>query len=203
MACPQVLNFSTLSIIILLSMMLSACSQNTLLKSAVHTAPSATAYQKDAMGMARAYRLGPGDKLDVIVEGIKDHSGKFDVNGAGYVSMPFIGNIKAAGLTLPEFKLSLTKALIKYVRNPRVRVSILNYRPFYIQGEIRKGGQYAYHEGLDLRRAIAIAGGYTYRAVRTYVYILRANDTKERKVSLNKPVIIQPGDNIRVPERFF
>lgn len=203
MARPHGLKISSFSLILLISIILCACSKNTLLKSAVHSNPPENAYQKDAMGMARAYRLGPGDRLDVIVEGIKDHSGKFDVNGSGYISMPVIGNIKAAGLTLPEFKRSLINALMKYVRNPRVRVSVLNFRPFYIQGEIRKGGQYAYQEGLDVRRAIAIAGGYTYRAVRSYIYIQRANDTKERKVSLKRPVIIQPGDNIRVPERFF
>lgn len=191
------------SLFISMSALLGACSNKTLLQPASHATTSLSTPKITVPAMTGDYRLAAGDKLDVVVEGVKDHSGKFDINGAGYASMPFIGNIKAAGFTLPEFRQKLTQALSKYVRKPSVRVRVLNYRPFYIQGEVRKGGQYAYREGLDIRRAVAIAGGYTYRAVKSYVFIQRAGDTKERKISLNKPLMIQPGDNIRVPERFF
>ena len=152
---------------------------------------------------ANVYRLGPGDKLNVVVDGVKDHSGEFDVSGNGQVSVPFVGQVKAAGHTLKEFEEQLKTKLKEYIRNPQVRVSVLNYRPFYIQGEIKKGGQYDYMDGLDVRRAVAIAGGYTYRAIRGYVYIQRANDIKEKKYDLSHSVYVQPGDNIRIPERIF
>ncbi|MGH1352218.1 MAG: polysaccharide biosynthesis/export family protein [Methyloligellaceae bacterium] len=189
----------------LLSLMLHGCSGGSgLTVSGVSDTGSVQPVkQVAAVVKDKAYRLGTGDKLQVTVEGVKDHSGEFDINGNGSVSMPFVGNIKAAGLTVNEFSGEVTQALKKYVRNPQVRVSVLNYRPFYIQGEVKQGGQYNYSNGLDVRRAVAIAGGYTYRAVKGHVFIQRANESQERKYSLTQPVLIQPGDNIRIPERFF
>ena len=150
-----------------------------------------------------AYQLGAGDKLQLTVDGVKDHSGEFEIAGDGSVSLPFVGKVTAAGLTLDQFSEQVSIKLKDYIRNPQVRVSVLNYRPFYIQGEIKNGGQYDYSDGLDIKRAVAIAGGYTYRAIKGYVYIQRANANKEIKYSLNKRVYVRPGDNIRIPERFF
>ena len=79
----------------------------------------------------------------------------------------------------------------------------MNYRPYYIQGEIKAGGEYPYSNGLVVRNAVAKAGGYTYRGVTSYVYIRHANETAERKYSLDTPVPVLPGDNIRIPERVF
>ncbi len=186
--------YTIISLILLLAG-LAACTGGPAINIA-NISPTGTLQGKE-------YRLGAGDKLLVTVEGVKDHSGKFDINGNGNVSMPFVGNVKAAGLTLKEFSASVTSSLKKYVRNPQVRVSVLNYRPFYIQGEVKQGGQYDYSDGLDVRRAVAIAGGYTYRAKKGHVFIQRANETKEKKYSLSRPVLVRPGDNIRIPERFF
>ncbi len=190
---------------ILLLIMLSACSGGPDIDVASVSSVGATntGGSTTEIVQERAYRLGTGDKLQVTVEGVKDHSGQFDINGNGSVSMPFVGNIKAAGLTVNEFSNLVTQSLKKFVRNPQVRVSVLNYRPFYIQGEVKQGGQYDYSNGLDVRRAVAIAGGYTYRAVKGHVYIQRANESQERKYSLSQPVLVKPGDNIRIPERFF
>jgi polysaccharide export outer membrane protein len=79
----------------------------------------------------------------------------------------------------------------------------LNYRPFYIQGEVKNAGEYTYSNGLLVRDAIAKAGGYTYRASTNYVYIRHAAEHEEKRYALDTPVYVIPGDNIRIDERFF
>lgn len=150
-----------------------------------------------------SYRLGSGDKVKLSVYGEEDLSGEFVVGGSGAVSLPLVGQVQAGGLTVPEFEKRLVKQLMKYVRNPKVSAEVLNYRPFYIQGEIKSGGEYPYSNGLVVRDAVAKAGGYTYRAVTGYVLIRHANETAERQYSLDTPVRVLPGDNIRVTERIF
>jgi protein involved in polysaccharide export with SLBB domain len=149
------------------------------------------------------YRLGSGDKIKLMVYGEDDISGDFEISGTGGLSLPLVGQIQAGGLTVAEFELSLTQALKTYVRSPRVSVQILNYRPFYIQGEVKNGGEYPYSNGLLVRDAVAKAGGYTYRAASDHLYIRHANEHAEQRYSLDGTVHVQPGDNIRVPERFF
>jgi polysaccharide export outer membrane protein len=152
---------------------------------------------------AAEYRLGSGDKLKLQVYGEDDLSGEFDISGVGALSLPLLGQTQVEGLTVPELEALLTERLRTYVRSPRVAVQVLNYRPFYIQGEVIKGGEYPYSNGLLVRDAVAKAGGYTYRASTDYVYIRHARETAERKYSLDDTVHVLPGDNIRVPERFF
>jgi polysaccharide export outer membrane protein len=150
-----------------------------------------------------AYRLGSGDKIKLNVYNEEDLSGEFDVGGDGSLSLPLVGQIQVGGLTLPEFEQKLTEKLKAYVRVPKVSAQVLNYRPFYIQGEVKNGGEYPFSNGLLIRDAVAKAGGYTYRAVTGHVFVRHANDTSERRYSLSTPVRVVPGDNIRVPERIF
>lgn len=149
------------------------------------------------------YQLGSGDKLKLTVYGEEDLSGEFVVDGNGAVSLPLVGQLQVGGHTIPEFEAKLGESLKKFVRNPQVNAQVLNYRPFYIQGEIKSGGEYPYSNGLVVRDAVAKAGGYTYRAVTGYVYIRHANESEERQYSLDTAVPVLPGDNIRVPERIF
>ncbi len=149
------------------------------------------------------YRLGSGDKLRVIVFGEQDLSGEFDVTGSGKVSLPLIGAVQAAGLTLDEFQSEIGDKLKQgYLTNPKVSAEVLNYRPFYIIGEVGKPGEYPYTNGMNVLNAVAVAGGYTYRANQTQVYITRdGKDESQYAASQSVPVL--PGDIVRVPERFF
>lgn len=79
---------------------------------------------------------------------------------------------------------------------------MLNYRPIYVHGEVKNGGEFAYKNGLKIRDAIALAGGFTYRANERFVSIVREGEG-EADVPLTSNVVVLPGDNIRVPERFF
>lgn len=150
------------------------------------------------------YHLGTGDKLRVTVYGEDDLSGEFLVDGAGQIQLPLVGQVKAAGLTIHEFVDEVTTALKNgYLRNPRVSVEVLNYRPFYIMGEVNKPGEYPYENGLSALGAVALAGGYTYRANDSYIYVRRSDSKDEVRMPADAATRIYPGDIIRVPERIF
>jgi protein involved in polysaccharide export with SLBB domain len=151
------------------------------------------------------YRLSPGDKLKVTVFNEADLTGEFQVNERGNVAFPLAGEIKASGSTPDEFRERLTQRLRgKFVKNPRVSIEMVNYRPFNVLGEVRNAGQYPYRPGLSVQDAVAMAGGFTYRANNRTVYIRRADAAGEITVNTDgEKVPILPGDNLRVPERYF
>ncbi|ABS63518.1 polysaccharide export protein [Parvibaculum lavamentivorans DS-1] len=149
------------------------------------------------------YKLGSGDRLRVIVFGEPDLSGEFDVSGSGRAALPLIGQVQAEGLTLSTFEDAVEQKLQEgYLTSPRVSVEVLNYRPFYIYGEVGEPGQYPYTSGLTVLNAVAVAGGYTYRANQSRVYITRGTGD-EVEYPASQAVKVLPGDVVRVPERFF
>ncbi len=150
------------------------------------------------------YRLGSGDKVRVTVYGEPDLSGEFFVTGSGLVSLPLVGEVKAAGLKVGEFQEAVQRALSDgYLKEPRVSAEVLGFRPFYILGEVTKPGTYPYTSGLTVLNAVATAGGYTYRADKKQVFIKRDGATTEVKTVLSPSTTVAPGDTIRIGERFF
>lgn len=119
--------------------------------------------------------------------------------------MPLIGKVSAQDKTLSEVEEAVVARLRNgYLRDPKVSLEVLNYRPFFIQGEIKEPGEYPYKTGLTLQDAVAIAGGYSYRANDKAVFIRKVGTDREVSVALTGTrVHIQPGDSIRIPERFF
>ena len=153
---------------------------------------------------ARIYRLGTGDRLKVTVFGEPELSGQFEIGAQGSLSMPLIGDIAARGHTTKELKDTIRKLLSDgYIKDPKVTVEVLNYRSFFVHGEVRNSGEFKFKNGLTLRDAIAMAGGYTYRADKSYIYLTRENAMRESVVNLPVRVQVLPGDNLRIPERFF
>ena len=149
------------------------------------------------------YQLGTGDKIRVTVYGEDDLSGEFQVDGSGYVRLPLIGQVMAAGRTLHDFEKDVeTKLADGYLREPRVAVEVTGYRPFFILGEVNKPGEYPYVNGMNVVTAVALAGGYTYRADQSDVYIQR-NGQPEKEMTADETTRVMPGDVIRVTERFF
>lgn len=151
-----------------------------------------------------AYTLGSGDKIRVTVFGHEDLSGEFEVDGSGTVSLPLIRNVKAEGLTVRELEQTIAERLSPdFLRNPSVSVEVLNYRPFYIYGEVNKPGSYPYVSGMTVVNAVAMAGGFTYRARTGRVRIIRANDASRTPKDADRDTAVLPGDVIEVPERYF
>ena len=156
-----------------------------------------------AAGMVE-YKLGAGDLLRVVVFGHEGLSGEFQVKGSGHVSLPLIREVKAVDLTLRQLEQAITDALKPdFLLNPRVSVEILNYRPFYIIGEVKRPGSYPYVNEMTVVNAIALAGGYTYRARENNVLITRASDAEKKQEPADHRSLVLPGDVIEVPERFW
>ena len=153
---------------------------------------------------SRVYRLGPGDKIKISVFGEDNLSGTFEVGPQGAVGLPLAGEIRARGLTVPEFRDAVARKLAAdgILKHPKVTADVTNYRAIYVHGEVKTGGEFQYKSGLRLRDAIAMAGGYTYRADQSYV-LLGRDDQKETQVAMPGDAPVLPGDNIRIPERFF
>jgi polysaccharide export outer membrane protein len=157
-----------------------------------------------AVRVIPAYRLGADDKIRVITFGEDALSGEFLIGGSGKVSLPLVGEVAAAGMTIPEFQKEVETALKDgYLKDPHVSVEVLTYRPFYILGEVQKPGEYPYSNGLTVLNAVATANGFTYRANTRKVFIKRADSTKEEAYPLTSTTPVAPGDTIRVAERFF
>lgn len=172
--------------------------------------PAATAAMPIPMPIAGTgitdenYHLGTGDKLRINIYGEDDLSGEFLVDGSGQVQLPLVGQVKAAGLTIHEFVAEVVTALQNgYLKDPKVSVEVENYRPFYIMGEVNKPGEYPYENGLTVLGAVALAGGYTYRADDSEVYIRHTGDTKEETFPADSTTKIAPGDIVRIAERLF
>jgi polysaccharide export outer membrane protein len=149
------------------------------------------------------YRLGAGDQIRITVFNEPDLTGPFTVGSQGMIAYPLVGSIRAGGLTVTEFTTALQTALSTYVRSPSVAVEITNYRPFFILGEVQRPGTYPYSANLTVPNAVATAGGFTYRANRTRVFIRRANENVERSYPLTVATPVLPGDTVRIGERIF
>lgn len=147
-----------------------------------------------------AYVLGSGDKLRVTIFNEDDLSGEYQVNDQGAVSLPLVGQVQATGKTVLQFEKFITdKFADTYLVNPRVSVEVLNYRPFFILGEVKNPSSYPCSGGLTVLNAVALAGGFTPRAAKSSIKLRRAGLEKE----VGDDTLLQPGDVITVPERFF
>ena len=150
------------------------------------------------------YRIAPGDTLRVIVFGHEDLSGEFQVDQSGRISLPLIQVIDVSGATKAELESEISGRLSPdYLKNPRVSVEMIEYRPIYVMGEVRNPGSYPYSANMTVVNAIALAGGYTYRAAKKKILLIKANDPKQEKRRSKEQEELAPGDVIEVPERFF
>lgn len=162
--------------------------------------PGSAAYQPTE------YHLAAGDRLRITVFGEDTLSREYVVSSAGDLSFPLLGDVSVAGSTVAALQKTLAAQLADgYVNDPRVNVEVLNYRPFYILGEVGKAGEYPFSDGLTVLQAVALAGGFSYRADQRRIFIRRADGGREESydISPDKSVYVAPGDTIRVGERFF
>jgi protein involved in polysaccharide export with SLBB domain len=149
-------------------------------------------------------KLQPGDKIRIVVFGEDNLNGEYQVDQSGQISLPLAGTIKVQGLTQSELEQELAKKFkSQYLKSPKVTVTITTLRPYYMMGEVKNPGQFAYQSGLNVLTAMAIAGGPTYRASRNTVEIQRLGETSMHEYPVSASVPVLPGDVIKVPERYF
>ncbi|WP_218352168.1 polysaccharide biosynthesis/export family protein [Alteromonas lipotrueiana] len=150
------------------------------------------------------YRLGVGDEILIEVFGQSNLSMQSRLPDVGTINYPFLGELKLVGLTVSEVEKTIYQGLKgDYLVNPSVAVSIVEYRPFFIDGEVKDPGGYPYQPGLTVNKAAALAGGYTERAARSDVQIIREKNGRQTSLEVEVGQMIQPGDIITIPQRFF
>jgi polysaccharide export outer membrane protein len=148
--------------------------------------------------------LASGDKIEVKVFGQQELTGEYEIDETGAVPFPLIGQLKAVGLTPRQLERKVANELEGgYLRDPKVSVAVLSYKPIYVMGRVKNVGEYPYKAGLNVISSIALAGGYTRRASTGYVYLRRQGSAEEKEVQASTAVPVYPGDVIRVPERYF
>lgn len=154
------------------------------------------------------YLLGPGDVLSIHVYEEQDLSfTEMRIGDTGMINYPLLGEVAVTGTTTPELEQLLRERLVEgeFLIAPAVTVTIVEYRPFYINGEVTTPGSYPFQPGLTLRKAISIAGGFTERANRKRFTVhagSTAEDTTPNTVT-SLDTSIAPGAIITIDERFF
>jgi polysaccharide export outer membrane protein len=151
------------------------------------------------------YRLGAGEEVRIITFGEERLTGQFRVNDRGDIAIPLLGSISARGLTTTELEKSISNELTEknVLLNPSVSVEVISYRPVFILGEVSKPGQYSYQPGMTVLTAVAIAGGFTYRAETDYASILRNTNNRPIEGRVPRDTEVRPGDVIDIFERYF
>ena len=150
------------------------------------------------------YTLGAGDVIQINVFGQSDLNISTRLTNSGVINYPFLGDIKIIGLSISQTEQMIDEGLRgDYLVDPSVSVSVLEYRPFFIDGEINKPGGYPYQPGLSIIKAVALAGGFTERAAKNKVMITRDLNGKEVSIQATEKDLILPGDSITVQQRFF
>jgi len=156
-------------------------------------------------GSISNYRLGSGDVITIQVLGEDElKREKIRLSDAATISYPILGEIKLFGKTIAELERLIRDGLQgRYLLNPQVTVTINEYRNFFINGQVEKPGGYPFIPGLNVRKAVSLAGGFKERASRDKIFVIREDDPKNvsQKVTLDSD--IRPGDIITIEESFF
>lgn len=150
------------------------------------------------------YNIVAGDILDITIFGHDDLSGEFTVDANGDITMPLINVIPASGLSTRDLGHRITAALQPdYLRNPDVVVKLSSSRPIYVLGEVQNAGSYPYQSDMSVLSAIALAGGYTYRAARKKLLVVRGDDQDREETPVRENSSLRPGDTVIVRQRLF
>jgi protein involved in polysaccharide export with SLBB domain len=168
-----------------------------------------------ALSAPTGYILSANDQVAVEVFGEEDLRTNGRLNGEGNLSVPLLGSIHLAGMTLSQAATKLTDLYARdYLVNPKVNVMLLGYakRRFTMLGQINRPGSYEMPEGspegIDLLEAIAMAGGYTRIAAPEKVSVRRGNqmlhvNAKRQARGDHAAFTILPGDTVTVGESIF
>lgn len=166
--------------------------------------PEDSGRTKTGIDIGQSYRIEPQDRIRIVVYNEADLSAEHVVDDDGTVPLPLIGRIQLSGLTLRQATKHIeSKYRGDYLTSPVVSVDILNRSPVYVFGEVNRPGSYSFKDGMTLFNAIALSGGFTYRANAGSIEIKRDDRILTVRGDLSRDTAVQPGDIIRVDERFF
>ena len=167
----------------------------------------------------KEYRINPLDiiKINIFME--DDLQKVYRVSQSGYISYPFAGKVRVAGLTVSELEEKLTRLLSPdYFVNPQITVYVKEYhsRKIFILGAVNNPGSYSIppEKELSVVEAISLAGGFTKVAALNKTKIIRVENGREKNIEVkiteitkegdkSKDIKLQPNDIIIIPESFF
>ena len=150
------------------------------------------------------YVLGQGDVIGIQVFDEPDLTLQARVGSSGVINYSYLGDMQVAGRTPLELERVISKQLRDgYLVNPSVNVTVVEYRPFFINGEVRSPGSYPYQPGLTLDKAISLAGGATDRASTRKMYVIKAARGEDERQRVDMNYRVAPGDVISINEGFF
>ena len=154
---------------------------------------------------ASEYRLQPGDELLVTIQDVAQADRSYIIDSSGTISLPLLQEVKVAGLSVREVEDRIAEGFRarELLKNPIISVQPGALRPFYVIGEVNSPGEINYRQGMTVLSAISAAGGYTYRAQEGQVEVVRTVNGQEVRSKASEDTLIQPGDRIRVYERWF
>ena len=145
------------------------------------------------------YRIGPNDVIRIQVFGEEDLTVESKVSGEGKINYPLLGMIRVDGRTIEELQQELTRRLAAgYVRQPKVSVSIVRHRNFYVGGEVNTPGGYPYEEGLTVQKALSLAGGFSDKAGTREIKVTRVVGGRPQTIAVNLNTPVLPEDFIIV-----
>ena len=157
-----------------------------------------------AITYSNDYLLGPGDKIQIVVYGEDDLTTNVKIDKSGFISFPFLDDIQVINLSVKQLEKIIHKGLLgDYLISPQVNVSVAEYRPFFIHGQVKRPGGYPYLDDLTLDKAIAIAGGVSNRASKSDWIITRIVDGKSVTILANVMTEVHPDDIIKIEQSFF
>ncbi|MCM2678536.1 polysaccharide biosynthesis/export family protein [Echinimonas agarilytica] len=157
-----------------------------------------------AYALGKSYLLGPGDRIKVHVYNESDLSIETEIGRSGNISFPFLGEVRAEGFTVLQLAQEIERGLLgDYLVDPHVQVSVVQYRPFFIHGQVNSPGGYPYQPGLTIDMAIALAGGLKERASKDKWFIRRATEEHEKRYKAKRETFVMAGDIIEISESFF
>ncbi|QDE31750.1 MULTISPECIES: polysaccharide biosynthesis/export family protein [Shewanella] len=156
-----------------------------------------------ASAQTQSYQLGAGDTIIIKVYGEDALTLETKITNSGTINYPFLGALELNGLTIKQVEKLVYDGLKgDYFIEPSVFVGMVEYRPFYIHGEVKKPGGYPYQPGMTVNQAIALAGGLTERASQEKISISREGSKVESEQGTINSAI-QAGDTITIEQRFF
>ena len=154
---------------------------------------------------AGPYRLGAGDQVRIISVSDEALSGDFRLGDSGEIELPMLGRFPAAGRSPAGLARALDVALRRagLEQAPSVAVEVARYRPIFVLGEVNKPGAFPYQPGMTVLSAVALAGGFTYRAIEDRAEVVRPHHGRPEEARARRDSPLLPGDVVTILERRF
>lgn len=144
--------------------------------------------------------LSAGAKVKVNVFGHPELSNEAVIGPRGILTLPLIGDVKAEGQTTASLAKTITEKLdAGFLVKPSVTVELLEYPPIYVTGLVTSPGSVGYRPHLNVRQAVALAGGFAPRARTSSIKVLRGGS----EIEATQETEVRPGDTLEIGRRWF